>query len=160
MKDDWPAVLQVWGEGVRAGMYPISDTEVYWFTCFNAPSQNGPASPEVSHHPSQAIPITRLIQLPKACRIDLQMQLVQHVVRPGSLYRSWQYPSQVSVATSLAVAKQWRRGASVAAGAFRVQVQEQKREALESVSGWPFGVPEAVSATAASVISRGRLGDR
>ena len=30
-------VRQTWGAGVRAGMYPISDTELYWFTVFNAP---------------------------------------------------------------------------------------------------------------------------
>lgn len=30
-------VRQTWGRGVRAGMYPISDTELYWFTVFNAP---------------------------------------------------------------------------------------------------------------------------
>ena len=26
----------VWGNGVRAGMYPLSEDEAYWFTCFNA----------------------------------------------------------------------------------------------------------------------------
>ena len=26
----------VWGNGVRAGMYPLSEHEAYWFTCFNA----------------------------------------------------------------------------------------------------------------------------
>ena len=30
-------VRQTWGKGVRSGMYPISDTELYWFTVFNAP---------------------------------------------------------------------------------------------------------------------------
>ena len=29
-------VRQCWGQGVRAGMYPLSDTELYWFTVFNA----------------------------------------------------------------------------------------------------------------------------
>lgn len=29
-------VRQTWGKGVRSGMYPISDTELYWFTVFNA----------------------------------------------------------------------------------------------------------------------------
>lgn len=29
-------VRQTWGAGLRAGMYPISDTELYWFTVFNA----------------------------------------------------------------------------------------------------------------------------
>jgi hypothetical protein len=28
---------QVFGRGVRAGMYPINTSECYWFTCFNAP---------------------------------------------------------------------------------------------------------------------------
>nr|ART29443.1 chloroplast zeaxanthin epoxidase 2 [Lobosphaera incisa] len=28
-------VRQVWGTGVRAGMYPVSANEVYWFTVFN-----------------------------------------------------------------------------------------------------------------------------
>ena len=26
---------QVWGSGVRAGMYPLNSREVYWFTVFN-----------------------------------------------------------------------------------------------------------------------------
>lgn len=30
-------VRQTWGQGVRSGMYPLSKTELYWFTCFNAP---------------------------------------------------------------------------------------------------------------------------
>ena len=29
-------VRQMWGAGVRAGLYTISDSEVYWYTCFNA----------------------------------------------------------------------------------------------------------------------------
>jgi 2-polyprenyl-6-methoxyphenol hydroxylase-like FAD-dependent oxidoreductase len=29
-------VRQIFGEGVRAGMYPLSDTSVYWFVCFNS----------------------------------------------------------------------------------------------------------------------------
>ena len=28
-------VRQIWGKGVRAGLYPINDREVYWFTVFN-----------------------------------------------------------------------------------------------------------------------------
>ncbi len=35
----------VWGNGVRAGMYPLSETEAYWFTCFNADAN-------VSLHPA------------------------------------------------------------------------------------------------------------
>ena len=30
------AIRQVWGRGVRAGLYPVSEEEVYWFVCFNA----------------------------------------------------------------------------------------------------------------------------
>lgn len=30
-------IRQTWGLGVRAGLYPVSETEVYWFTCFNDP---------------------------------------------------------------------------------------------------------------------------
>lgn len=29
-------IRQIWGAGVRAGLYPVSGSEVYWFTCFNA----------------------------------------------------------------------------------------------------------------------------
>ncbi|KAK9867118.1 hypothetical protein WJX84_005919 [Apatococcus fuscideae] len=37
----------VWGNGVRAGMYPLSEDEAYWFTCFNASANApGPSSPE------------------------------------------------------------------------------------------------------------------
>ncbi len=31
------SVRMLWGAGVRAGLYPLSDTEVYWFTTANAP---------------------------------------------------------------------------------------------------------------------------
>ncbi|GJP81218.1 hypothetical protein CLOP_g11383 [Closterium sp. NIES-67] len=30
-------VRLVWGRGVRAGLYPLTATRVYWFTCYNAP---------------------------------------------------------------------------------------------------------------------------
>jgi hypothetical protein len=40
-KDGVPMPLntlrQMFGEGRRAGMYPISETECYWYTTFNAP---------------------------------------------------------------------------------------------------------------------------
>ena len=29
-------VRQIFGEGVRAGMYPLSESSVYWFVCFNS----------------------------------------------------------------------------------------------------------------------------
>ena len=35
-------VRQVLGRGMRAGMYPISDREVYWFVCFNGAEGDGP----------------------------------------------------------------------------------------------------------------------
>jgi 2-polyprenyl-6-methoxyphenol hydroxylase-like FAD-dependent oxidoreductase len=31
------AVRQIWGAGVRAGTYPMNETDVYWFTTFNSP---------------------------------------------------------------------------------------------------------------------------
>ena len=31
------AIRQVWGRGARAGMYPVTPTECYWYTCFPAP---------------------------------------------------------------------------------------------------------------------------
>lgn len=34
-------IRQMWGTGVRAGTYPVSDTQVYWFTCANAPAEEG-----------------------------------------------------------------------------------------------------------------------
>jgi len=37
---------------------------------------------------------------------------------------------------------------------------DRKQEAYDSVRGWPFGAAEAIEATPASGISRGRLGDR
>lgn len=40
-------VRQIYGSGVRAGMYPLSEDEVYWFTCFNAAEDApAPATPE------------------------------------------------------------------------------------------------------------------
>ncbi|CAI5983291.1 unnamed protein product [Closterium sp. NIES-65] len=32
-------VGMVWGRGVRVGMYPLTPTQVYWFTCYNAPPE-------------------------------------------------------------------------------------------------------------------------
>jgi hypothetical protein len=29
-------IRQMFGRGVRAGMYPITQQQVYWFICFNA----------------------------------------------------------------------------------------------------------------------------
>ncbi|KAI8474171.1 MAG: hypothetical protein J3K34DRAFT_518475 [Monoraphidium minutum] len=41
------SVRQLYGAGVRAGMYPLSENEVYWFTCFNeAENAPAPATPE------------------------------------------------------------------------------------------------------------------
>lgn len=42
---------QVLGAGVRAGMYPISPTEVYWFTCFEEPASSRPATAEEAAAP-------------------------------------------------------------------------------------------------------------
>jgi hypothetical protein len=30
-------IRQMFGKGVRAGMYPITEQQVYWYICFNAP---------------------------------------------------------------------------------------------------------------------------
>lgn len=32
-------IRQVWGPGARAGTYAVSDTELYWFVCFFAPTE-------------------------------------------------------------------------------------------------------------------------
>ncbi|KAL4852987.1 Monooxygenase 2 [Chlorella vulgaris] len=41
-------IRQVWGPAARAGLYPVSDTELYWFVCFNAaadaPTSTSPAA--------------------------------------------------------------------------------------------------------------------
>lgn len=29
-------IRQIYGAGVRAGMYPLTDRDLYWFICFNA----------------------------------------------------------------------------------------------------------------------------
>ena len=36
------SVRMLWGKGVRAGLYPLSDTEAYWFTTKNCPSVCSP----------------------------------------------------------------------------------------------------------------------
>ena len=36
------SVRMLWGKGVRAGLYPLSDTEAYWFTTKNCPSVRSP----------------------------------------------------------------------------------------------------------------------
>ncbi len=32
------SVRMLWGSGVRAGLYPLSATEAYWFTTYNSGS--------------------------------------------------------------------------------------------------------------------------
>ncbi|GLI69501.1 hypothetical protein VaNZ11_014135, partial [Volvox africanus] len=42
-------IRQIWGAGVRAGLYPLTRTSFYWFTCFNADNRAAiqpPASAE------------------------------------------------------------------------------------------------------------------
>ncbi|KAL4520459.1 hypothetical protein Ndes2526A_g05024 [Nannochloris sp. 'desiccata'] len=40
------SIRQIWGAGPRAGMYPLSSSELYWFVCFDAPATAAvPASP-------------------------------------------------------------------------------------------------------------------
>ncbi len=40
------SIRQIWGAGPRAGMYPLSSTELYWFVCFDAPANAAvPATP-------------------------------------------------------------------------------------------------------------------
>lgn len=33
-------IRQVWGQGVRAGLYPLTSSEYYWFVCANAPQSS------------------------------------------------------------------------------------------------------------------------
>jgi hypothetical protein len=30
-------IRQLYGAGVRAGMYPLTEQDAYWYICFNAP---------------------------------------------------------------------------------------------------------------------------
>ncbi|KAG2451908.1 hypothetical protein HYH02_003683 [Chlamydomonas schloesseri] len=42
-------IRQIWGAGTRAGLYPVSPSSYYWYTCFNADeaaSEAPPATPE------------------------------------------------------------------------------------------------------------------
>jgi 2-polyprenyl-6-methoxyphenol hydroxylase-like FAD-dependent oxidoreductase len=40
------SIRQIWGAGPRAGMYPLSSSELYWFVCFDAPGNAAvPATP-------------------------------------------------------------------------------------------------------------------
>lgn len=32
-------IRQIWGEGVRAGLYPVTPSSCYWFVCYNASEQ-------------------------------------------------------------------------------------------------------------------------
>ena len=32
------SMRMLWGKGVRAGIYPLSDSEAYWFTTKNCPA--------------------------------------------------------------------------------------------------------------------------
>ena len=34
-------IRQVWGAGVRAGLYPMTEDELYWFVCFNDDDRQG-----------------------------------------------------------------------------------------------------------------------
>ena len=38
------SVRMLWGRGVRAGLYPLSDTEAYWFTTKNCSSVRSSAA--------------------------------------------------------------------------------------------------------------------
>ncbi|CAK0760239.1 hypothetical protein CVIRNUC_002755 [Coccomyxa viridis] len=40
------SVRMLWGKGVRAGLYPLSDTEAYWFTTKNCSSEERVTDPE------------------------------------------------------------------------------------------------------------------
>ncbi len=37
------SVRMLWGVGARAGLYPLSATEAYWFTTANAPAVRSPS---------------------------------------------------------------------------------------------------------------------
>ena len=37
------SVRVLWGKGVRAGIYPLSDSEAYWFTTKNCPLVGSPS---------------------------------------------------------------------------------------------------------------------
>ncbi|KAL6779354.1 hypothetical protein ACKKBG_A11990 [Auxenochlorella protothecoides x Auxenochlorella symbiontica] len=37
------SIRQVWSVGPRAGMYPLTDTELYWFVCYDTPSTKASA---------------------------------------------------------------------------------------------------------------------
>jgi len=40
------SIRQIWGAGPRAGVYPLSSSELYWFICFDAPATAAvPATP-------------------------------------------------------------------------------------------------------------------
>ncbi|GAX72946.1 hypothetical protein CEUSTIGMA_g401.t1 [Chlamydomonas eustigma] len=39
-------IRQIWGAGVRAGVYQLNDSELYWFVCFNADLQSTSDAPE------------------------------------------------------------------------------------------------------------------
>ncbi|KAL4433828.1 hypothetical protein ABPG75_000269 [Micractinium tetrahymenae] len=51
-------IRQVWGPGARAGTYPLSDTELYWFVVFWAPAEQ-PASPSPAAWREEALAVVQ-----------------------------------------------------------------------------------------------------
>lgn len=45
------SMRMLWGKGVRAGIYPLSDSEAYWFTTKNCPAVSSPLSRAGSKYP-------------------------------------------------------------------------------------------------------------
>ncbi|KAG2485292.1 hypothetical protein HYH03_015967 [Edaphochlamys debaryana] len=38
-------IRQIWGEGVRAGLYPVTPTSMYWYVCYNLDEQAAASKP-------------------------------------------------------------------------------------------------------------------
>eukprot|EP00878_Enallax_costatus_P022960 GHUV01024403.1.p1 GENE.GHUV01024403.1~~GHUV01024403.1.p1 ORF type:complete len:396 (+),score=69.76 GHUV01024403.1:451-1638(+) len=51
-------IRQMWGAGVRAGMYPLSNTTAYWYICFNA-DEDAPRPSDPAGYVSEALSCVR-----------------------------------------------------------------------------------------------------
>jgi len=64
------AIRQVWGRGVRAGLYPVSAEEVYWFVCFNAEEGELGALAEARGEGRRADALRRVAGWPDALGVE------------------------------------------------------------------------------------------
>jgi hypothetical protein len=123
-------VRQVYGDGVRAGMYPLSDTQAYWFTCFNADEVRvGLWGGGVKGwHSRDAVLSTHSVH-----------GAASRPTRP----RPHPHPRRAPQAAPAPATP-----------------EAQREEALSFVRGWAWGIEDAIRASPLNTLSRSHVRDR